>query len=323
MRWLGRTLTLSMGIVVLLGLLLVLWPVLLIYLVGVLTYLVAHSRTKRVAADDHGRKEVWRHLWTFSLFVGGGVFFSVLPYHAIVENQMKFWVVVILGLGVSFICAASELAFALACGEKEDSVAYQKNKRKLGEFQLIYDDDSKDREVRDQAKAEADRLELLLKIGEKYASRHSPTLVVANNVANILVAVVSTAAIFNVVVPENVGSPCAWTASASTANSPLFAWILGHLPTYRCLRCFGHSVVPFPVNSEIFQSAFALTLILIVGEMIPKQLASLRPEGVARRFFPIYHWVGGVFSLWTGPSFGALGQAIERRMKTIQDDAEP
>jgi len=103
-------------------------------------------------------KMVSRHVWTSFLFVGGFVFLVWLPHAAIIENRLEFWSVVVVGLAVSFICAASELAFALACGENEESETYKTNRRKLDELQETFDNPAKAQKDRDRAKEEASSL---------------------------------------------------------------------------------------------------------------------------------------------------------------------
>jgi|GEM_PF-2383829 len=264
------------------------------------------------------KKMILRHVWTLFLFGGGFIFLVWLPHAAIIENRLAFWSVVVVGLCVSFICAASEIAFACACGENESSETYKTNQSKLLEFQTTFYDLAKDQTVRDHAKEEARKVQRLIKVGEDYTSVHNPTLVVANNVANILVAVVSTSAIYDTPVAQSVGSPCSWMTSTSLANHPLLASAVTRwLPSLRCIGCLGHSLIPFPVSSVVFQSAFALTLILLIGEMLPKQLAALRPAETTRGLFPIYRIVGVLFSLGTGRSFGALGRQLERCLEAI------
>ena len=216
----------------------------------------------------------------------------VFPYPAIVENSALFWLVILAGLAVSFICAASELAFALACGEGSDSDLFERNVRRQEQLALIALDPARPAEERAAAAQAAEELEALIRIGEDYSSHHNPRLVVADNVAKIFVAVVSTVASFESPHPDLAGQDCDRLMSL-----PPDSW--------RCISIFGAFPLPFPVSGSAFQSALALTLILLFGEMIPKQLGTIYPERVTRLFFPIYR-VLALVGLGTGPSFGAL-----------------
>jgi hypothetical protein len=238
---------------------------------------------------------VWaRHVGTGLLFVGGSLFLVVFPFWAIVETWWLFVLLVVGGIAVAFICSASELAFALACGEGVDSDLYRRNLDRVNQLYRVAQDATRPAEEQAAASREAERVGLLVRIGESYSSRHNPTLVVMNNVANIVVAVVSTFAVFAEAQPQRAGQTC---------PSPL-------LTSFRCSSIFlGHPWLPFPVNSELFQSALALTLILVLGEMIPKQLGTAFPERTTHICFPIYRSVA-FLSFGTGPSFGAGGRFV-------------
>lgn len=255
------------------------------------------------------------HLWTLALLVGGVIFLVLFPYRAIVERSFGFWLVVCVGLFVAFVCSASELAFATACGVNKKSNVYKANLEERDGLLEVFNDSTKAKDVRVDAFKKARKLEPLIRIGEDYSSRHNPTLVVATNVANMLVAVVSTAFIFDHPNPEGVGQPCSWAMSQS--HNSIAAWAIEHL-SLRCVSLAGRAWLPFPVNGQIFQTAFALTLILIIGEMLPKQLATAYPRRMC--FFRLYRLIGFVFGLGVGPSFGAFSEMVLRRNGNRTED---
>jgi hypothetical protein len=246
-------------------------------------------------------------IWTVILVLLIAIFFVYLPYNAIVEKSWLFWSVVAFGLAISFICSASELAFGLACGESAESETYTRNRSISHQQRSIADSDNASDEEKAEANAVLSRVERLMKIGEAYATSYNPTLVVINTVANIAVAVISAAAAFDVPVVQRVGSQCPWLAASS--------WLANHAPQLRCTA----SIIPFPVNGEFFQSALAFTLILVIGEIVPKQLATAFPEQMTHLLYPFYRLIA-VLSLGTGPAFGALGrlvQAVARSIPTV------
>lgn len=272
-------------------------------------------KTKRPGERTRKALAILRHVWTVALFVGGSILLVVLPYRAIVEWKPLFWVVVCAGLVVAFICSASELAFATACGVNKESKVYEDNLEERKRLRAIFDDPNSSKQDSADAAKKAKKLELLIRIGEDYSSRHNPTLVVANNVANMLVAVVSTVAIFEHPDANGVGQPCSWGLSQS--GNSVAVWLVQHL-SLRCANLGGGAWLPFPVNAQIFQTAFALTLILIIGEMLPKQLATAFPR---RMCFPkLYRFVGFVFGLGVGPSFGAFSEIILSKLKDRLQD---
>jgi hypothetical protein len=242
---------------------------------------------------------ILRHLWTIALFVGGGIFLVILPYHAIVERSLWFWAVVCLGLAVAFICSASELAFIEVCVNKSKK-GYGDYDVRINELSDILDDKTVDPGQRADALKEQRKLQRLAKIGNNYTVRINPTLVVATNVANMLVAIVSTAAIYDHPNPHDVGRPCSWALSQS--HGLIGPWLIQHLSP-RCVSLWGQaSWLPFPVNAQIFQTALALTLILMIGEILPKQLAQMYPRAFC---WPrLYHIVGLIFGLGAGLSLG-------------------
>lgn len=262
-----------------------------------------HARFPKVFA-------ILSHLWTITLFVGGFVLLVLLPYRAIVADSLWFWIIVVAGLVVAFICSASELAFALACGERdeksgEQSSVYKGNLEKLAylEHILVFHRAEYREDQLAAYEEEAQKLVFLRTIGEAYASRHSPTLVVATNVANMLVAVVSTVAIAHVYSVDTFALPCSWLPLSQTS---FWGWAIQQLP-FRCTSLFGRAWLPFPVSIQVFQTALALTLILVIGEIFPKRLAMAFPRATTRRCYPMYRFIR-VFGLGAGPSLGALGQ---------------
>jgi hypothetical protein len=274
------------------------------------------------------RFDLIRHIWTVGLFIVAGCLCVILPYDAVVAHSWRLWLVVFVGLGISFVCSASELAFALACGEGSDSHVYKKNVARSKELLAIVEDPATSETDKAAAVHEAARLQRILEIGQRYASHHNPTLVVANNTAITIVAVLSGLAFFATSNPEMVGHACRWSASMRAHQFPALlpeavaaiGEFLGH--SLRCIEIFGLPVLPFPVNSIVFQSTLSLTMILFVGEIVPKQLGTTYPERMTHILFPIYRIVGWVFSFGTGPSFGAIGRQALRLASIIAAEAQ-
>jgi hypothetical protein len=261
------------------------------------------------------RSSIVSIIWTLFIIAVSGVLFVGLPYRAIVENSVLFWIFVCLGLAISAICSAAELAFGLACGESSLSDIYARNSNRSLEQKEIAEDTTKTAADRAKAEREAKKAQRLMQIGERYSNHYNPTLVVTNSVANMIVAVVSGLALFDAAQTTSAGVPCPWL----TADS----WISSHSPALRCYANLFGWLIPFPVNREVFQSALALTLILIVGEIVPKQLAAAFPEAATHLLFPIPYRAVLLFSLGTGPAFGALGQLIKMMLGLFAGGAGP
>jgi Cyclin M transmembrane N-terminal domain/RyR domain len=228
--------------------------------------------------------------WTLFLVVFCFLFAVILPYRAIVQNHLLFWLIVLGGLVIGFICAASELAFALWAGEGPTSEAFRRNTRENRALARISLDPNAPEATRNHSNRRIERLSLPIMIGANYSTIYNPTLVVTNAMANIVVAVVSGAALFDKAQVSNIGTACSFDVSS-----------------LRCLDIFS-TRIPIPVNTELFQSTMALTLILVVGEIIPKQLATSFPERVTRLLFPVFR-VLPYLSLGTSPAFGAFGRS--------------
>jgi len=150
----------------------------------------------------------------------------------------------------------------------------------------------------------------LANIRDNYTVRINPTLAVATNVANMLVAVVSTAAIWDHPDVTTVGRPCSWALSLSAGS--LRERVIQHLPSLRCVSPFGfdQAWLPFPVNVQMFQTALALTLILMIGEILPKQLAQTYPRALCCP--RLYYFVGSIFGLGAGLSLGTFSAWITK-----------
>jgi Cyclin M transmembrane N-terminal domain len=291
------------------------WPALIFWtFLGLLVLLVLVACHEIILHLSKKALANFRHFWTFALFIGGGIFLVVLPYHAIVERRLWFWGVVILGLSVSFICSASELAFLEVCVHKSDK-GYGDYDKRLNELSGILDDNTKALKERTSALKEQLELQRLAKIRDNYTARINPTLAIATNVANMLVAVVSTAAIWDQPDVTKVGRPCSWMPSPSQGS--FWERAILHLPSLRCVSPFGFGQprLPFPVNVQTFQTALALTLILMIGEILPKQLAQTYPRALCRP--RLYYFVASIFGLGSGLSLGRFSEWITETFVSI------
>jgi uncharacterized Zn-finger protein len=241
------------------------------------------------------------HAWTGILLISAITFLVILPYQAIVQNGLMFWSVTVVGLLIAFICAASETAYGLACGADTESETYERNSEEQKRCEELYLSESPQISDTDRAsaKSRSDKLARLLEIGRDYKSIYNPTLIVANNVAIITVAILAGLAATEKPIYENAHKTCEWLHSAHSKS----------LEVFRCIELFGHSI-PFLVSSDAFQSAFSLTVILIIAEMLPKQVASIIPAAVAEKFFHFRYFLV-VVSLCTGPTFGTVGLWLE------------
>jgi hypothetical protein len=152
-------------------------------------------------------------IWTLFLIAVSGIFFVGFPYRAVVENSVLFWMFVCLGLAISAICSAAELAFGLACGESSLSDIYARNSNRSLQQKEIAQDNERSETDRVKAEREAKRAQRLMQIGEHYSNYYNPTLVVTNSVANMIVAVVSGLALFDAVQMTNAGGPCPWLSA--------------------------------------------------------------------------------------------------------------
>jgi uncharacterized Zn-finger protein len=264
------------------------WPALL--LIGIISCLVTWPR----------------HTWTTFLLVCAA-YIVILPYNAVIKNSVVFWVVIIIGLAVSFICAASETAFGLACGEDSESETFKRNRAEQETCENVYlsEDQSISQEEKNTAKRRSEQLQVLLEIGLDYKSIYNPTLIVTNNVAIIVVAVISGIAQFEHAEYGRAHEFCTWLYGVVNSSRP---------ELFRCFHLLGYSL-PFPVSPDAFQSAFSLTVILIIGEILPKQIGSVFPAVVAEKLFwwlKVVSWI----SLGTGQTFGAVGLKLEKLLRS-------